>query len=153
MSVRKTKSRKGFPRRIATEEIGMEMTPMIDIVFLLLIFFMVTATFQRVETDPKVKLPTADAADPDQRVPGTTVVNVRQDGTITVNKRVYREADLPALFMQIVSDTPNPIVVVRGDRDSHLATFLRILQACAMAGIENVRVAVKMKSVRGRVGG
>ena len=114
-------------RRIAMEEISMEMTPMIDIVFLLLIFFMVAATFHQAETDPAVKLPTEQRADPAQRVPGTTIVNIRSDGTITINKRIYSVADLPAIFMKIASTTRNPVVVIRGDRDSRHRVFLRVL--------------------------
>lgn len=62
------------------EEMNMDMSPMIDLVFLLLIFFMVSSHMIVTKIDPEVKPPTADAAAVAENIGGRIVVNIREDG-------------------------------------------------------------------------
>jgi biopolymer transport protein ExbD len=68
------------------EEAKIDMSPMIDMVFLLLIFFIVNATAIIVQTDPKVKPPVAKNSDRQKEGRGRIVINVREDGTYTDEK-------------------------------------------------------------------
>ncbi len=132
------------PRRaILSADLQMNMTPMIDIVFLLIIFFMVATTFSRVENDPAIQLPDADAARDDLRGPTTVVVNVRANGDVRIGERLYTQAELPRVFREMAAESRRRIVVVRADARCRHEYFIQTLQACARAGLLDVRVAAR----------
>ena len=128
---------------IQSSDIELDMTPLIDVVFLLIIFFMVATTFSKVENDPLVALPDAEAARDDLRKPTTIVVNVRQNGAVKIADRLYSVSELPRVFRRLAEVAPDRVVVVRCDGHAAHQYFIRTLEACARAGLLNVRVAAK----------
>jgi len=116
---------------------------MIDIVFLLLIFFMVTTTFSQMEVDRQILLPPASSAELDQRGPNVVLVNVRRNGVVRVGARAYGVKQLPDLFRRVAKERTNPVIVVRGDERAYHEYFMDVLKACAGAGLQRVRVAVR----------
>ena len=109
-----------FKRKIR-EELNINITPLIDVVFLLLIFFMVTTTFTR-ETRLLVNLPEADAQ-PTEALPDQIEVLVSQSGTYSINGRVLVNADLETLKqgLQEVSnnDRSLPILLIADAQATH----------------------------------
>ena len=130
-------------RAIQTADLAMNMTPMIDVVFLLIIFFMVATSLSKEENDASIRLPEADSARDDLRSPTTVVVNVRQDGYVRVGDKLYVVRELPLVFRQLAQTHPDRVVVVRADGRTTHQYFIRTLEACARAGLLNVRVAAK----------
>jgi len=109
-----------FKRKIR-EEFSINITPLIDVVFLLLIFFMVTTTFTR-ETRLLVNLPEADAV-PSENLPDQIEIIVSQSGTYSINGRVLINADL-ATFMQgleqvSATDRSMPILLIADAEATH----------------------------------
>ena len=84
-----------FKRKIR-EELPINITPLIDVVFLLLIFFMVTTTFTR-ETRLMVNLPEADAT-PSEALPDQVEITVSRNGTYTINGRPLVNSEITTLM-------------------------------------------------------
>jgi len=114
----------------------LELTPIIDMVFLLLIFFLVTTTFQQTEREMKIALPEANSAGPISMSLRELVINVERDGTIVVSARPISPDDLRTLIAEAVASNPNQKVTVRGDRETPYANIVTVLDICKGAGIQ-----------------
>lgn len=115
---------------------SVDLTPVIDMVFLLLIFFLVATTFQQVEREMNVVLPTSAAAAPISASLRELVINVSADGTIIVAGRPMDEADLAAMVKSAVAGNPNQKVSIRGDRAAAYSNIVRVLDICKASGIQ-----------------
>jgi len=125
------------------EDIAMDMTPMIDMVFLLLIFFMFTATFNQITLDKAVELPEAMSALPDDRPPGSVMLNIHKDDDgIFVDGAKYSQENLVNLLKSRAAANPEQLVIIRGDGRAYHRNLLDALKACAAAGLVDVRIAV-----------
>ncbi|MFV1994708.1 MAG: ExbD/TolR family protein [Verrucomicrobiales bacterium] len=119
----------------------MHMAPMIDVVFLLLIFFIVTWNYARFETELDVSVPVAEEGGDPQRTVGEIVVNVRKDGEIVLNATVITEDELLQKLKTIAEIYKDQAVILRGDRDTAYNHIIRVLDVCQKAKIWNVAFA------------
>ena len=117
------------------------MAPLIDIVFLTLVFFMVTSVYGALESEVDITLPTADSAVQSERNQGEIFINLREDGTIIVNDQVHTVEDLQALLYRVAELFPGGAVIIRGDRSAFLGQAIQILDCCRNADIQNVSFA------------
>jgi biopolymer transport protein ExbD len=117
-------------------ETNIEMTPLIDMVFLLLIFFLVATTFQQTEREMQIALPAAAAAGPISTALREIIVNVNRDGEIIVNGSTMDTDALSALIKEALERNPEQKVTVRGDRDTAYANVVTVLDICKGAGIQ-----------------
>ena len=136
-----------IPRRGTTTEVGFNMTPMIDIVFQLIIFFLVSSHLVKQETQLKLPLPAADTgqkiADDDK--PHLTV-NVLADGTLLFAGRQIAAAELAPRLGEHIADLGKDVEVrIRGDRAVAYRHVEPIMLTCARAGVWNVTYAVYRK--------
>jgi biopolymer transport protein ExbD len=128
-------------REFSNQDVEVDLAPMIDVVFLLLIFFIVTWNFAARERDSKVAVPIAEeGADPEQQI-GEIVVNVRKDGTIVVNSVPITHDDLYARLSAIATEYPNQAVILRGDSGASWQNIADVLDTCARAKVWNVAFA------------
>jgi biopolymer transport protein ExbD len=116
--------------------IAIELTPLIDMVFLLLIFFLVATTFHQTEREMQIALPAAASAGPISTALREIVINVDHDGRIIVSGRPLEPEDLRALVTEAVAANPEQKVTVRGDRTTAYANIVRVLDVCKDAGIQ-----------------
>lgn len=130
-----------FLSRASSEEPVIPMAPMIDIIFLLLIFFITTSIFARLENELSITVPAAESAEPPKRALGELIVNVKADGAIVVNQREVTLAQLETLLARIAKQFPDQSVIVRGDRMTAFEDAISILDTCAKAGVWNVSFA------------
>ena len=130
-----------FGRRIHEEAEGIQMAPLIDIVFLTLVFFMVTAVYSTLESEVDIKLPTASSAMMNERTRGEIYINLRQDGTIVLNNREMELPELQEVLYNVAEYFPGGAVILRGDRQANLGTAIAILDCCRKADIQNVSFA------------
>jgi biopolymer transport protein ExbD len=131
-----------FPE-IAEETMGPNMTPIIDVVFQLLIFFLVATRFDQEERELDTILPQAAAASPLSAPPQQLIVNVRADGRYVVNRSEITEAELRRLLRQVRVDNPTGhSVLIRGDERVAWKHLARVMSLCNEAEIDNYRVAV-----------
>jgi len=108
----------------------LNMTPIIDVVFNLLIFFLVGTRYAEIERDMLVNPPSAHVAQPVTATPRELIVNVTTDGRLLISGVEYTPADLERLIARAVKENPDQAVVVRGDRKVVLQLPVNILSLC-----------------------
>ena len=116
--------------------VTLEMTPLIDMVFLLLVFFLVATTFHQTEREMQVALPQASFSGPISTALREIIINVDEEGEIIVSGRSIDVSELRSLVEQAVAVNPEQKVTVRGDRGTAYANIVRVLDICKGAGIE-----------------
>jgi biopolymer transport protein ExbD len=130
-----------FRLRAVPESGGFQIAPMVDIVFLLLIFFLVTWNFARYETELDVVVPTAREGQETRRAVGEVILNVRADGTIVMNRREMTPDELRQALERISALYPDQAVVLRGDENVSYREIVAVLDVCRSANIWNVAFA------------
>jgi biopolymer transport protein ExbD len=133
-----------IPRRTIASEASINMTPMIDVVFQLIIFFLVTSHFARQEAHLPLPLPAADSAKaiPEDDQP-RLVINVTADGTLLFSGRSLSPEDLRQRLAERIAELGKDVEVrIRADRSVPYRHIEPVLLACARAGIWNVNYAV-----------
>ncbi len=120
----------------AEEGVSVDLTPVIDMVFLLLIFFLVATTFQQTEREMEIALPAAEASGPISMALREIVVNVDGSGAIFVAGRQITEEDLRTMVTEAIRANPDQKVSVRGDRTTAYGTVARVLDICKGAGVD-----------------
>jgi biopolymer transport protein ExbD len=127
------------------EPAAMQLAPMIDIVFLLLIFFIVTWQFSRSETEMKISVPSSqEGADP-KRVLGEIIVNVKVTGEVVVEGQVMSQTQLKQKLAAIAKQHQNQPVRLRGDAKCEYQTIVEVIDTCQKAGIWNISFATQRK--------
>ncbi len=132
-------------------ELEIDMTPMIDCVFLLLIFFMCAASMSKVDLTPDVKLPIAPKAAVPEDLRGRGTVNILPIGTVTtvgetvtrdrpfmVYGKMMTESELESAISGKRDEEPNLRVYMRVDRNAEFSTVRRAIKACAAAGVFDI---------------
>ena len=117
------------------------MAPLIDIVFLTLVFFMVTSVYSTLESEVDITLPTADSAVLDARSHGEIFINLREDGVIIINNKEMTLDKLQATLYDVAEYYPGGSVIIRGDTNAQLGRAIAILDRCRKADIQNVSFA------------
>lgn len=115
---------------------SIDLTPVIDTVFNLLIFFLVGTTFLQAEREMKIVLPVAASAAPISAMVQDLIVNVDAQGAIVVSGKPMSAEDLSAFVSQAVAGNPQQKVTVRGDRATAYANIVTVLDICKAAGIQ-----------------
>lgn len=130
-----------FRQRTPPELPQFQVTPMIDVVFLLLCFFITTAVFSQWENEVDIVLPTAKSANVPDRLPGEVIVNITRDGQITVNQTTLTAADLQGRLARLASLFPGQPIVIRADRATAYEHVMAVVDACRMVDIWNISFA------------
>ncbi|HUX03253.1 MAG: biopolymer transporter ExbD [Phycisphaerae bacterium] len=118
------------------ERVELNLTPMIDVVFNLIIFFMVATKFAEIERDMLVNPPAAQHAQPVTAVPRELIVNVTDDGRFVIAGVEYTPEDLDRLIARAVAENPDQSVVVRGDKRVVLQLPVNVLSLCEKYGVK-----------------
>lgn len=116
--------------------LAIEMTPLIDMVFLLLIFFLVATTFHQEERELQIALPVATSSGPISALLQELIVNVDSDGAIIVSGRHVEPEALRTMVAEAVEVNPEQKVTVRGDRQTAYSNIVAVLDICKGAGIQ-----------------
>ncbi|MEZ6125145.1 MAG: biopolymer transporter ExbD [Planctomycetaceae bacterium] len=137
-----------FHLKRTSDQRRVDMTPMIDCVFQLLLFFLVASNFQeqaRVtgEGELGANLPSVAAAMPMVIRPREMIVNVETNGDIYLDGELFTEAQLADRFRRSQVDNPGQqSVVIRGSEGADWKFVARVMSLCNQAQIEDYRVAV-----------
>lgn len=128
---------------IDSENDGPNMTPIIDMVFLLLIFFLCATRFDQEERELTAVLPEVVEAEPLSMPPQELVVNITREGQYVVMKETLSEEQLAALLRRAGEKNPGTqAVLIRGDAESAWKLGVRVMGFCNRANITDYRVAV-----------
>jgi biopolymer transport protein ExbD len=119
------------------------MGPLVDMVFLLLIFFVVTTSFVK-ETGIDVQRSTAATAEVKQR--GNILLGVNAEGDIYLEGKRIDVRSVRALIERALAEDPEAGVVVVADKDSNTGVVVQAMDQCRLAGARNVSLAAKRES-------
>lgn len=133
MNFRKQRSGGGEP--------GFQITPMIDVIFLLLCFFVASQIFSQWEMEIDITLPTAESGDPPDRLPGEIIINIRPDGTKVVNNQVLTRTQLQDLLQRIVDLFPSQPILIRADKQTDYEHVIGVLDLCRESDLYNISFA------------
>jgi len=134
-----------FRTRRTFQEPGFQIAPMIDVIFLLLCFFVTSQVFSQWETDIDIKLPTAETGDLPERLPGEIIINIRLDGTKVVNSKVLAAGELKSLLERIVELFPGQPVLIRADRRTKYEHVIGVLDLCRKVDLWNIAFATEIE--------
>jgi biopolymer transport protein ExbD len=130
-------------KTIPLDEPGINLTSMLDVVMLLIMFFMAGTQFKDVERQYDIQLPTVQDATAVSGLPDEIVVNVQRDGQLVVRAEVRTPEGLEALLREARERYPGQAVVVRGDADVPYRHIMQAMGACRRAGIRNLSLAYR----------
>ena len=120
---------------------GIQLAPLVDVLLLLLIFFLLTWNAARTENELVVKVPKASAAKEKSAPIGDVIVNVKADGNVVVNRRTLSGPELTELLKSLIQLNSEQAVVIRGDEAGAYKNIVDVLNICTEAGITNVAFA------------
>ena len=128
----------------ADEQPSLNLTPMIDIVFLLIIFFMVGTKFTELERKIGLQVPEVTEGGPLTAAPEKRVVNVYRDGQITLDRQPVTLEELTIELVNARSQYSELGVLVRGDAASAFQRVAEVLNSCKKAGIAELGISVRL---------
>ncbi|MEK6239314.1 MAG: biopolymer transporter ExbD [Planctomycetales bacterium] len=121
---------------------SLSITPLIDVVFLLLIFFLVATKFEEEERELSVVLPSASEAKPMTEKPQELFINIGRDGTYIINRQPRTKTQLLADLKQASADNPGrQTVIIRADKRVVWQYVATAMDLCNAANITDYRVA------------
>ncbi len=128
------------------EQPSINLTPMIDVVFLLIIFFMVGTKFTELDRKIALKLPQVSDVRALLPAPERRVVNVYRDGTIELDRATVSLDELVDRLSHARSEYADLGVLVRGDAEGAFQNVAAVLGACRQAGIAEMGISVRLAS-------
>jgi len=123
---------------------NLSLTPLIDVVFLLLIFFLVTSEFEDEERRLDIVLPAASSATPMTRKPREIVIDIDAEGNVYLRGQMTGMDELERLLTSAVLDNPiNQSAVIRADGSASFQPVVSVMDACNRAGIADYSVTTR----------
>ncbi len=125
---------------------SLSLTPLIDVVFLLLIFFLVTTQFAQEDYELAVVLPAASEAQPLIAEPKELFVNIDRQGDYVVDGRVMTRDEVEEVLRQAVANNPvNQSVVIRADKRVEFDYVVAIMNLCNRTGVRDYSVTTQQE--------
>ena len=130
------------PRRAAAgdDEQVIDIAPLIDIVFIMLIFFIVTASFVK-ESGLEVERPQAQTASPNAQV--SVLVGISEDHGIWINHQPVDLRAVRAHILRLHAENPQGGVVIQADRNSRNEVLVQVMDQIRLAGVRNIAIAAR----------
>ena len=130
-----------FRKQAEPRIFGFLIAPMVDILLVVLVFFIVTWNFALSENELDVRVPTAAKANETQPYVGQVVINIKADGTVIVNRQPKTLKELLELLKKLSQLYPDQAAIVRGDQGVEYKHIVEVLDICRQADIWNVAFA------------
>lgn len=120
------------------EEAAVDLTPMLDVVFIMLIFFIVTTSFVK-EAGIDVNKPKAAQA---QKKPTATIfIAIRPNGEIHMDKRVVDIERVSATIEKLLAESPTDTVIIQADKEAKHGVVVKVMDQIKAAGIDKISIA------------
>jgi len=129
-------------RRHATDgdEASIDLTPMLDVVFIMLIFFIVTASFVK---EAGVDIQRQYAASAEKQDTGNILIAITESGQVWIDRRQIDVRAIRANIERLHAENPQGAVVVQADKNSKNGVLVQVLDAVRLAGVENASLAAE----------
>ncbi len=129
------------PSEYVKQRPAIQMTSMIDIMFINLLFFMALFVYFNFESELNISVPKAKTTAELQLAPSEIVINIQKDGSIVVNQKSLTVDGLENLLKKTVEVYPGQPVILRADEKAYHQHVVSVLDACAAAKIWNISFA------------
>jgi len=127
-----------------------QMTAMMDIVFLLLCFFITTSVFSQWEYEIDISLPSAESGKVPDRLPGEIIINIAEDGRVSINQQDLTMDALKGRLDRLARYFPGQPVVLRADKNTKYDDLIKVIDTCRQADIWNFSMATsEQKEAKG----
>jgi biopolymer transport protein ExbD len=130
-----------FRSRSEPATVAFQIAPMVDILLVLLCFFVITWSMARKENELDVRVPAASAGQESNPVVNQTVLNVKADGTIVWDRKVISKEALAQKLKSLAALHSDYAIILRGDVKTDYDHIVQVLDTCRTAGIWNVAFA------------
>jgi biopolymer transport protein ExbD len=120
----------------AKSDVHIDFVPMVDVLFNLLIFFLLATSMAQAEREMSIALPHAASSGPISMAMREIIINIHADGAIEVAGKAVSQEELGAMIRSAVAGNPEQKVSVRGDRAAAYASIATVLDTCKGAGIQ-----------------
>jgi biopolymer transport protein ExbD len=127
-------------RHAHTEDAEINITPMLDIVFIMLIFFIVTTSFTK-ETGAAIVKPLADQAVSLRN--GTILIGIKSNDDIWMSKRLIELREVRSMVETAKAENPKGSVVIVADKDSRIGTVTQVMDQVKMAGVQGIAISAE----------
>ena len=132
-----------FRRNSRSRAASVQMASLMDVIFLVLCFFVTSSVFSQWETEISIALPTAKSSTVPGRMPGEIILNVAADGNVTVNGQKLSLAEVTERLARIAKLYPGQPVVIRADKTTKYESLVSVIDACRTADVWNFSLATK----------
>jgi len=129
-------------RKRRDDEATIDLTPMLDVTFILLIFFIVTASFMK---EAGIEVQRQYAASAESQDTGNVFVAISPQGDVWIDKRQVDVRAVRANIERLHAENPQGSVVIQADKDSKNGVLVQVLDAARLAGVENVSIAAEVE--------
>ena len=129
--------------RRQAEDGNLDLTPMMDIVFIMLIFFIVTTSFVK-ETGVDINRPNAETAERDEK--GNILVAITATNEIWIDKRRVDLKAVRANIERLKIEFPEGSVIIQADKESRSGLLVEAMDQIRLAGVQNISIAAKNES-------
>ncbi|MCK5120478.1 MAG: biopolymer transporter ExbD [Methylomarinum sp.] len=130
-------------RSSSEQTADIDMTPMLDIVFIMLIFFIVTTSFVK-ESGIDVNRPTAQTAT--RKEQGNIIVSIKPNGDVWIDKRLVDIRAVRANVARLHAEQPLGSVVIAADKETKVKVLTQVMDQIRLAGIMNASIATETES-------
>lgn len=120
------------------EEIDLNITPMLDVVFIILIFFVVSTSFVK-ESGVDVSRPSASTSERKQR--GNIMIGITADDAVWIDRRQVDIRAVRANIERLHAENPEGAVVIQADRDARTGVLVQVIDQSRLAGVSDVSIA------------
>jgi biopolymer transport protein ExbD len=131
-------------KTLQDEQPTLNLTPMIDVVFLLIIFFMVGAKFTEMERKITLQVPQVSDTAALAPAPAKRVVNVYRDGAVSLDREPVTLTELKSRLAEMRRQYADLGVIVRGDAEGPFQNVADVLAACKQAGVNEMGISVRL---------
>lgn len=132
-----------FRSKSGTRLPEVQFTSLIDVVFLLLCFFITTSVFSQWEYEVDIVLPTAQSGKMPDRLPGEVIINLTREGRIVLNQQQLTPPQLRDRLIRLARFFPGQPVVLRADRQTAYESVVGVIDLCRQADIWNISFATR----------
>ena len=132
-----------FSQRNRSKAPALALTSMLDVIFLLLCFFVTVSVFSQWESEISIKLPNAKTAEAPERLPGEIIVNLAKDGAISVNSVGLSLEELGARLAKVAKFYPGQPVIIRADKEVRYEVLVKLIDTCRASDIWNFSLATE----------
>lgn len=127
--------------RRESEEAQIDLTPMLDVVFIMLIFFIVTTSFVK-ETGIDINRPSASTAE--KKSKGNILIAIKSNGEIWIDQRHIDVRAVRANIQRMKAKFPQSAVIIQSDTESKTGVLVKVMDQIRLAGVQNISIAASI---------